>query len=104
MEKVVEEGMKLIKEDINLSTGFSHPSDRSKTIELLIKLKQSGYILDPFQIRQWAIQNEFSVKYAEDLKDFVEGVNAGKRYRTEKFPHWKDTIVSTLEQRANIKY
>ena len=98
LDKVVIEGLKLIKNDINLSTGFSHPGDKASTIDLLRKLKQSGYLLNSILIRDWALENEFNTRNAETLKDFVDGVNAGKGYRIQ--PHWKENIITILEQRA----
>lgn len=102
MDKVVIEGLRSIKNSINLSTGFSHPSDRSSTIEMLRKLKAAGYLLDGHAIGNWALQNEFSTKYANELKDYVDGVNAGKKYRIDKQAHWKDNIVDILAHRANM--
>ncbi|OAA94071.1 DUF1889 family protein [Clostridium coskatii] len=100
MDPVVEQGLKAIKGRINISTGFVDQRDKGSAIELLRKLHESGYRLNSNEIVAWASNNEFQSKYAQQLGDFVEGVNAGKRYRIGKKPYWKEDIVDTLKERS----
>lgn len=101
MNNVVIEGLKSILSRINLSTGFVHPNDKGCTIELLRKLKSSGYLLDPIAIRNWVAQNGLDTKYADDLKEFVVGVNSDRRYQIGKTPYWNDSIIEVLKNRAD---
>ncbi|MGE7840145.1 hypothetical protein ACQKNX_05070 [Lysinibacillus sp. NPDC093712] len=101
MNKVVIEALKSIKNRINMSTGFVHPDDKASTIELLQLLKLNGYTLDPVYIERWALQNDFNSENAKKLREFVDGVNANKGYKTGKDPHWNEAIVTLLEERAN---
>ena len=98
-EIIVLEGLTAIKNRINLSSGFAHPNDKGCTIEMLRRLKNAGYLLDSLFIRDWALQNGFKVSDAEKLKEYVEGVNLGKKYRIGSSPYWKDDIIDFLEQK-----
>lgn len=94
---MVVKGLQLIKNRINLSSGFVHSNDKGCTIELLKKLKKAGYTLDSTFIKTWAINNEFTPSHAEQLKEFVDGVNTNKAYRIGKTPYWKENIVKLIE-------
>lgn len=101
MNKVVIEALKSIKNRINMSTGFVHPDDKASTIELLKMLKSKGYPLDAVSIERWALQNDFNSETSKKLREFVEGINANKSYKTGKNPHWNEAIINILEERAN---
>jgi hypothetical protein len=99
MDPIVIEGLKAIKNRINMSTGFVHPDDKASVIELLKKLNDAGHILVPSQITSWALQNGFQPKYAQELEGFAAGVISGKKYKIGK-NHWNENIIKVLEERS----
>lgn len=98
MDAVVIEALNTLKKNINVSTGFTHPNDKGRTIELLRRLKIANYSLDSLSMKNWALENGFNSKDAEQLRVFVDGVNAGKAYRIGNQPYYKENIVEILEQ------
>ncbi len=63
----IENALLTLTQEINLSTGLSHPSDKEAAKRTLSGLKQSGHRLIPDDIRKWALRNNWAPKDAEAL-------------------------------------
>jgi len=82
--------------------GLRDPSSRSGTIHILKNLKYHGYVLDPEQLRNWAIGHGWKVSDANDLRDYAEGVRSGRRYHTVADPFGFPAIDRWREAAAEV--
>ncbi|WP_152421930.1 hypothetical protein [Halorubrum saccharovorum] len=69
---------------VNTSTGITHSTDRARCIRIFEKLQAEGIEVDPTAVRGWLIREKgWSPDHADDVKEIIEGVAAGKKYRYE---------------------
>ncbi len=66
---------------VNLGTGLTHPSDRGYAIETVQALHAGRRKLSPDDAHAWAIQHGWRPDGANDLRDFVIRVAAGRRFQ-----------------------
>jgi hypothetical protein len=57
--------------------------DKASAISALETLRKAGYDLDRDELERWWIGEGRPAKEASQLGEYIEGVNAGKRYRIE---------------------
>lgn len=69
-EYIVEE-LSTLTNIINLSTGLSHPSDKTTAERILKRIKSNGYKLNAEDVRKWAIKNNWQPRHAEQLNKLV---------------------------------
>jgi hypothetical protein len=67
----VEEELQRLTRIINLSTGLTHPSDKTAAQQIFKKLKSGGHTIHPENIRQWAIKNGWQPRHAEALSQLA---------------------------------
>jgi hypothetical protein len=72
MEINVESELTKLTSTINLSTGLSHPFDKSKAMEMFQRLKKNSEKVIPRQVKNWAIANNWKPDHADDLKKLSE--------------------------------
>ncbi len=99
-DPVVEAAMKSLTDRVNLSTGLSHPSDRSSAIQAFKILKGNDHPFDPREIRAWAMANGWEAEDARNLSDYAERVLSGKKCRTDH-PMWKSDIIEIWQDQAD---
>ena len=69
---------------------YAHPDDvhladfrdRATVIDGLKKLHDAGHELDPMELADWAVANNWRPKAAEELKDYAARINQGKAVRS----------------------
>lgn len=94
MNESVIRALEAITRRINISTGLVYPNDKECTVELLTFLKNKGINLEPNRIYDWCIENGWKDRHAKDLKEVVEKINSGHRYRFKKC--WNDNFLNSL--------
>lgn len=100
---VVEEGLKMLTNSVNLSTGLSHPSDKAAAVHLFRQFYKYREIYDSDSIRAWALRNDWSPKGADQLHDIAQAILDRRRIQAGKTPSWGKDIISLLRERAGIK-
>jgi len=98
-DPVVEIAMTDVTTRVNLSTGLSHPDDRSAAIQALQILKRNGHHFQPDEIRAWAMANGWKADHARQLGEYAAGVLAGKAYRTGR-QQWVSHIINRWRKEA----
>jgi hypothetical protein len=99
-DSVVKEAVETLDVLVNTSTGITHPSDRSKCIEIFETLHREGYTFDPATIRAWLVAEKgWSPEHADDVKEIAGGVQAGKSFQYDR-GGLADDIVDQWEDRA----
>jgi hypothetical protein len=89
---VVQRALQSLTRRVNLSTGLSHPRDRSAAVGLFRLLKEGGEHYDPSEVLAWAANNGWDLRDAGELADIAQGILDGRRYRTENHG-WGDDIL-----------
>jgi len=98
---VVEEALKSLTMCVNVSTGITHPQDRSRCIELFKKLKDAGEIFNKEEIRAWLVaEGGWKPEDADEVVNVAEAVLEGRRLRSSS-GNWRDDIVEEWKRRAN---
>lgn len=67
----VDNTLSVLTHGINLPTGLTHPFDRDAARRVLIELRDSGHVLCPSNVRNWAMQKGWSYDAAKDLASEV---------------------------------
>ncbi|WP_262181551.1 hypothetical protein [Haloarcula laminariae] len=99
-DSVVKEAVETLDVFVNTSTGITHPSDRSKCIEIFETLHREGYGFNPATIRAWLVAEKgWSPEDADDVEEIAEGVQAGKSFQYDR-GGLADDIVDQWEDRA----
>lgn len=62
---------------INLSTGFSHPSDLNAAKEMFRTLNDGAIPYEPSDMRSWALRNGWRPDFAEDLYELAQKSKLG---------------------------
>lgn len=97
---VVEEALVSLNTIVNVSTGLTHPSDRSQAIEMFKILHQNGHQFDPATLRMWLVaEKSWSPKNADEVQEIAEGVINGERFQYES-DRWADDILDQWRSRA----
>lgn len=68
----VEEALKRLTDDINLSTGLGHPLDKKKAEQTFDRLRSKGHAFDPAEVRRWAQRHHWSSSAAADLEKVAQ--------------------------------
>jgi hypothetical protein len=85
---------------VNLSIGLGHPRDRSMAIHAFRILKRNGHVLDPDEIRAWAMANGWAADDARELSEYAAGVLANKAYRARS-SGWNRQIIRIWRKEAD---
>jgi len=97
MTTTLQKALELLSGSVNLSTGLLHSSDMGKTMELFLKLHQSGEILIAHEISGWASSNGWKDEYADALGTLAQQIGTGKKVVIQNGPYWNDQIIEDLK-------
>ncbi|MCY3780479.1 MAG: hypothetical protein OXG78_09245 [Chloroflexi bacterium] len=101
-DPVVEQALKSLTRQVNLSTGLGHPSDRDSAIWLFRKLKRANIRYSPIEIKGWLVRHGWRTEYANDVKEVAEKIQNGKRLRTRsRGEKWVKHIVKIWREEAS---
>ena len=78
-DRIVENALKALTRQVNLSTGIGHPSDERAAIGTFKLLRDEGYTLDSDAIRAWLIRHKWRSKYADAVCVLVQKIVQHKR-------------------------
>jgi len=81
---------------INVSTGLTHSSDKESAINLLQILHRKGVVLEPENMKIWALQNDWTSDGANDLQDIAQRILDGRRFRTSGVNMWNDRFIQDI--------
>jgi len=81
LDPIARVALEQLTRHVNLGTGLTHPSDRGYAIETVQALHAGRRKLSPDDVHAWAAQHGWRPDGANDLRDLVIGVAAGKHYR-----------------------
>ena len=90
MSEIAEKALSLIIPQGTKSL-FDNLNDRVKIIELLMGLKRRGISFDSYSVEGWAKRNGWDKRSCEKLKEIVEGVLVGRKFRTHRAKVIKDS-------------
>lgn len=79
-DAVVEKALAMLTRGINLAHGTLHPRDKEHVDETLRILRANGHILEPAEMRSWAIRNDWKPGAAEELAKLAQRI-AGLKNR-----------------------
>lgn len=100
---VVETALESLTHRVNLSTGITHPSDRSAAIELFKILRDAGIPYDPNEVRAWLVaQGGWNPKHADDVKKIAIDILARKRLKDGR-GSWNEKILDIWKEDAKKK-
>jgi hypothetical protein len=100
---LVIEALKTLTRHINLSTGLLHPSDKAAAVELILRLKNAGQLIDPDEARRWLVsEGDWRPKDADAFKDLVEKIYAGRQCPVIRGPHWADNILDQMINKTEV--
>lgn len=103
LNPLVEVALESLTIRVNLSTGITHPSDRSATIGLFRILNNAGISYNPDKIRAWLVsQQRWTPKGADDVKKVAADILSGKRLKGGT-DSWTDNILETWKEYAEKK-
>jgi hypothetical protein len=74
----LEAELQALTSSINLSTGFTHPSDEKSAKRMFKTLKEKAIPFEAKKIRSWALRNGWRPDFAEDLYELAEKMAADK--------------------------
>ena len=104
LHPVVEAALKSLTVRVNLSTGVSHPRDRSATIELFKILRDAGIPYEPYDVRAWLMANGgWNSKGANDVEKIASDILARKRLKTVTSGGWRKNILDIWRKAAEEK-
>jgi hypothetical protein len=95
---LVEKSLHLLTDEINLSTGLSHTSDRNKAKELLTRLHNAGELLNTTSITVWAREHGWLDADARDLGELVAKVESGGKVQVKGGPWWPPDVFEVLRR------
>lgn len=102
-DPVVKQALESLHRGVNVSSGLTHSSDRSKAIELFRILDRSGHQFDPPTIRAWLVsEKDWSPSNADEVQEVAEDVLAGKQLQFES-GNWGDEILSQWRDEADTQ-
>lgn len=99
LDPVVVEGLKIISQLGNLSTGISHPLDQGRAVALFRALKKSRTPFDPTAVRSWAVHNGWRANGAKDLGEVAQKIADGRRVQAPHAPNWGAKFIKQIKDR-----
>jgi hypothetical protein len=96
LSPLVEKALHLLTDEINLSTGLSHASDRNKAKELLTRLHDAGESLNVTSIVVWAREHGWLDADARDLGELAAKIESGHKVQVKDGPWWPDDILEEI--------
>lgn len=102
-DPVVKEALESLHMMVNVSSGLTHPSDRSKAIEMFRILHQNGHQFDPTTIRAWLVsEKDWQPSKADQVQEVAEDVLAGKQLQFDS-GNWADDILRQWRDAADAE-
>lgn len=71
LDPELEAQLQSLTNSINLSTGFSHPSDAKTAMQMFKILKENGIPFEAKKLRSWALRKGWRPDFAEDLYELA---------------------------------
>jgi hypothetical protein len=103
MNPVVESALETLTHRVNLSTGISHPSDRTAAVRMFEILRDNGFRYDPKETRAWLVaKGGWNPGHANEVESIAVGILAGKRYKVER-SGWSEKILDIWKEEAKKK-
>lgn len=99
-DPVVKAAMRSLTSRVNLSSGLSHPMDRSAAIQAFKILVRNGHRYDPQEVQTWAMANGWAADDARRLSDYAEGVLNRKAYRVGRIT-WREDVIELWRSDAS---
>ena len=81
IDPVVLEALRSIALTINHSSPFTHPTDQSKVITALRRLREGGHTYDPDSLCEWALGNGFTFRGMIVLHEYARKVCDDHHFR-----------------------
>jgi hypothetical protein len=99
---VVEAALTALTDSVNLTTGITHPSDKTAAVEMFRILRSAGEDFDPEQIREWAVAHGWVPRHARHLAETATKIKDGRAVRAGRSTgkHWRDDILEQWRGRA----
>jgi hypothetical protein len=98
----VEAALEMLTHTVNLSTGLSHPSDKTQAVKLFRLLFDNGELYDADSVRAWAMRNGWTPEGADELRAVAQAVSERKRIKGGRFPtEHARTLIGRLRKRAS---
>ena len=99
---VVVKALESLTASVNLSTGISHPLDRSRTIWTFKFLKEYNESYNPDEIKSWLIsKGKWRATAAQEAMEIAQGVLEEKAYHAGE-PAWVNNIVEIWRKDAGV--
>jgi hypothetical protein len=99
LSPVVEAALSTLTDSVNLSTGLSHPNDRSKAIWLFRILRDGGEAIDFGALPSWLVNHSWRSSDADEVAQVARDIYNGKRLRAGERP-WRETILQLWRTEA----
>ena len=99
LSPMVLQALRSVTIGVNLSTGLSHPRDHDKAVWTFRILRDVSEPFNGPSIREWAANNGWTVRGAEDLAEVAEKIRTGRRVQAGERP-WKADILEQWRARA----
>jgi hypothetical protein len=100
---IVEAALENLTRRVNLSTGITHPRDRSLTIELFKILRDNEISYNPDEVRAWLVLHGWNPEDADNVKQVAIDVLARKRLRSDGQSRWRKDILEIWKEGAKKK-
>jgi hypothetical protein len=98
--KVVEQALRSLTLSVNVSTGITHPLDRSRAIQTFEILRDAGEMFSPDEVKAWLIaEGGWKATHAQEVAEIAQKVLEGKRLR-KGAPAWRKDILKIWREEA----
>lgn len=98
MHTSVVKALNAITNGVTLSSNFTHPNDRNKTLELLLFLHRNNIFLDENLIYEWCIDKGWNTNAAVTLRDWTVQIKNGHQFRLTEHNWWNSEFLNSLLQ------
>lgn len=99
---VVKAALEMLTHTVNLSTGLSHPSDKTQAVRLFRLLLDNGESYDADSVRAWAMRNGWTPEGADQLHAVVQAILERKRIKGGRFPpEHGQILIARLRERTS---
>jgi hypothetical protein len=100
LNSVVRAALLSLTTSVNMSTGLSHPSDRSAAVWTFRILRRGGYSFDPDELRAFALREGWITNGADDLMRIADHIMKGRSPPAGRRP-FVPNILDIWNERAN---
>lgn len=98
MSNTIQNAIKMLSKNVNVSTGLLHSNDMNKTRELFSILHKNGEVLLKSVIVEYALAHNWRPTDADELGSIAQQIGEGKAARVKDGPWWAADIYVKLSQ------